>query len=397
MPKKVIIFSFAYYPKYVGGAEVAVKEITDRIGPEDIQFDMITFRFERSIPKYEKIGNVNVYRVGLGLKPLFPLCKLLFPITAFIKSVCLQRKNNYSGVWSIMANRAGFASLFFKTFYPKIKFLLTLQEGDTLDYPEKRMGILKLFLNPLFKKIFTKADAIQAISNFLADWGRNMGAKGEVVVVPNGVDISKFARDLSKKEIDETRTKFISSPDDKLIITTSRLVPKNAVNDVISSLKYLPNKFKFIIIGSGPDLNKLKQLAEKEKVESRVFFLGLIDYSDIPQYLKAVDVFIRPSLTEGMGNSFIEAMAAGIPVIATPVGGIIDFLFDPDKNNDKNPTGLFCNIKDPKSIAENILKITENRELRDKIVKNAKIMAVEKYDWNLIAPKMREIFFKLFK
>jgi len=62
--KKILIFSTAYCP-FVGGAEVAVKEITDRLG-EDFEFDMITARLDNSLPRYEKIGNVDVHRVGFS-------------------------------------------------------------------------------------------------------------------------------------------------------------------------------------------------------------------------------------------------------------------------------------------------------------------------------------------
>jgi len=178
--KRVLIFSLAYVP-FVGGAELAVKEITNRI--KDIDFDLITLRFNRKWAKNEKIGSVNVYRINGG--------KLLFPFLAFLKGLSLNRKNKYNIVWSIMANRAGFAALFFKLWHLKAKYLLTLQEGDILDYPQKRMGLAKIFIGGLFKKVFTKADHIQAISNYLADWARNMGAKS-VEVVPNGVSINKY-------------------------------------------------------------------------------------------------------------------------------------------------------------------------------------------------------------
>ena len=385
--KRILIFSFAYYPNLVGGAEVAVKEITDRISSNEIVFDMVTILSDRSTPRREKIGNVNIYRVGSGFKWMFPLCKLLFPIIAFLKAVSLDYKNNYSAIWSIMANRAGFSALFFKTFYPKTKFILTLQEGDTLDYPEERMGILKPILKPVFKKIFTKADTIQAISNYLADWARSMGAKGDVLVIPNGVDVSNFSKKYSEDEL----KKLNSSKEDKIIITTSRLVKKNAVDDVIKALVYLPEKYKFVVIGAGPDIDKLKALADSELVAHRVMFLGHIDQKEIPKYLKASDIFIRPSLSEGMGNSFIEAMAAEIPVIATPVGGIVDFLFDPENGKGLPPTGIFCKVGDPKDIAGQILRIEENSRLKEEIVKNAKALVLEKYDWGMIASNMEKI------
>ena len=139
--KKVLIFSLAYIP-FVGGAELAVKEITDRI--DDTEFDLITFRFDKKWPKFERIGNVNIYRISGG--------KTLFPFLAFCKASRLNRERKYPVVWSIMANRAGFAALFFKLWNPKIKYLLTLQEGDALDYPEKRMGLAKIFIGGCLKK-----------------------------------------------------------------------------------------------------------------------------------------------------------------------------------------------------------------------------------------------------
>jgi hypothetical protein len=62
--KKILIFSLNYYPRFIGGAEVAIKEITDRISPEEIEFHMITLRFDSALPAVEKIGNVLVYRIG---------------------------------------------------------------------------------------------------------------------------------------------------------------------------------------------------------------------------------------------------------------------------------------------------------------------------------------------
>ena len=96
-----------------------------------------------------------------------------------------------------MANRAGYAALFFKLTHPKVKYLLTLQEGDTTDYPKKRAGFLWIFVGFLFRKIFTKADCVQAISKFLADWARNMGKKDCVEIVPNGIDLNNLKSKIS--------------------------------------------------------------------------------------------------------------------------------------------------------------------------------------------------------
>jgi len=370
--KKILIFSFAYLPS-VGGAELAVREITERIS--DFQFDMITRNF--GYKNFERLGNINVYRVNC--------LKLFFPFVAFFKAYRLNKKNKYDAIWSIMANRAGFAALFFKLFYPKIPFLLTLQEGDDLDYPKKRMGIFWPFLKPLFRMIFKKADKIQAISNYLKKWAEDMGAKSNIEIVPNGVDLEKFQ--ISDSEVSSYFRSQIGfkSPDDKLLVTASRLVKKNAVKDIIEALKFLPENIKLLILGDGPERDNLKSKIKNLKLDNRVVFLGHIDHKDLPYYLKISDVFVRPSLTEGLGTAFLEAMAVGIPIIATPVGGIPDFLRDRE-------TGLFCNVNDPQSIAEKVKILLEDEKLRNKIINQAKDMVSLEYNWNNIAKKMKSIF-----
>jgi glycosyltransferase involved in cell wall biosynthesis len=125
--------------------------------------------------------------------------------------------------------------------------------------------------------------------------------------------------------------------------------------------------------------------SEKLKIADKVKFLGYVPHKEMPAYLHISDIFIRPSLSEGFGNSFIEAMAAGIPVIATPVGGIPDFLTD-------GQTGLFCEVGNPKSIAQKVEKLMKDAESREYIVTNARKMVEEKYDWKRIAGEMESVF-----
>jgi len=395
MQKKILIFSTTYFP-FVGGAEIAVKEITDRVS--DIQFDMITLRFDSKLPKFEKKGNINIYRIGFTKKSptgtdllRFPLKlnKFLFPFFACCKACELNKKNKYDAIWSIMAAYAGFAGMFFKCTHKKIPFILTLQEGDPI--PEIKNKVK--FVSLLFKRIFLKANVIQAISVYLSDWAKEMGFLGKIEIIPNAVDTKKFSKEFSKNELNELKQKLGKKENDIFIITTSRLVRKNAIDDVIKSLKYLSTNIKFIILGVGPDLLDLKNLSVVENVENRVMFVGQVEHDEIPKYLKVSDIFIRPSLSEGFGNSFIEAMSSGVPVIATQVGGITDFIFDPQKNSDKKPTGIFVNVVDPKDIAEKINYLLENREVKNEIIKNAKELVFEKYDWNLIAKDMKEKVF----
>lgn len=398
--KRILIFSLAYYPKYVGGAEVALKEITDRIDPTKYAFDMITCRFDSTLPREEQVGNIHVYRIGfalpkpsyadLGRPPLY-FVKVAYPLLAAWKAIGLHKKRRYDAFWGMMSYM-GFPVAILKFFYKDLPpFLLTLQEGDTVDHVKNRLRIRAVA--PLYRKVFAHADMVQTISFFLEKFAREMGYKGEVAVIPNAVDVEHFSAEYNDADLAEVRTRLLAKEDDRFIITTSRLVGKNAIDQVILAMKYLPPSAVFLVLGEGPDEEALKELAEKEGVAGRVRFLGRIAHADLPKYLKLSHVFVRPSRSEGMGNSFIEAMAAEIPVVATAVGGIVDFLYDPEQNPDKEPTGLFAKVDDPKDIAAKIERFLLDADLRTRCVKNAHLMVVRKYDWNLIAVAMQHKVF----
>lgn len=362
--KKILIFSTAYLP-LIGGAELAVKSITDRIG--NFEFDLLAAKIRPGLSNFERIGNVNVYRVGFGGN----LDKLLLPFLGMARAWRLNRTRKYSIVWSVMASYGGFAGLFYKILNPKIKFLLTLQEGDDLSYIRKRVGIFYA----VFRQIFKRADYIQAISNFLASWAKEMGAKCPIKVVPNGVSI------------DEVELK-VKNNDLKRVISVSRLVEKNGIGDLIKAMTNVDGELW--LVGDGGLRPELEKLARELKIESKVKFLGEKRPEEAAELLLQADVFVRPSLSEGLGNAFLEAMAIGVPVIGTPVGGIPDFLKEGE-------TGWLCEPKNPESIAEKIKYVLadENQEKLTAVTKTALKMVAESYNWDKIANDMRNTFNQL--
>ncbi|HLP43875.1 MAG TPA: glycosyltransferase family 4 protein [Candidatus Nanoarchaeia archaeon] len=374
---KILIFSVAYHP-FIGGAEIAVKEITDRIS--DTEFHMITVNIDGKQKAEEKIGNVHVYRVGRG-----KVGKYLMPFLGVKKALSLQRENRFDATWSIMASYNGFAALMFKILKPQVPFILTLQEGDPIDYIKGRVG----FFAPIFSQIFRRATRIQAISNYLADFARSMGTEKPIVVIPNGVDISAFTKSYGWSELEDTKNRLGKRVGDVFLVTTSRLVEKNGVSDVIEALPRLPQNIKFLVVGTGELEHQFRDLATHLQVADRVKLIGFVSHQELPKYLKISDIFIRPSISEGLGSSFIEAMAAGIPVIATRVGGIPDFLTE-------GVTGYFCEVKSPKSIAETVEKVLADGSRRQNIIENAKELVIKQYDWNLVAKRMKnEVFAKI--
>ena len=143
-----------------------------------------------------------------------------------------------------------------------------------------------------------------------------------------------------------------------------------------------------MIVGDGPEESKLKRLVDKLNISDKVVFNGQVEYRDLAKYYSQADIFVRASLSEGQGIAFLEAMASGVPVIGTPVGGIPDFLED-------GRTGLFCEVSNPESIAQKINEILKDDNLRKNIIHNGLELVREKYSWDKISLKMEEVFNRL--
>lgn len=402
MKKKILIFSLDYLPGEIGGAEVAIKEIVERLPEDTLEFHMVTLHYDKTMAKVEQIGNVRVHRIGFGWKnptiadrKKFPLHlnKHFFQFTAALKALSLHRKYTYDGIWAMMAHSCGVPAALFKWFHPEVKFVLTLQEGDPPEHIERMARPVW----PIFKRAFTTADTIQVISTFLGRWAKKMGYRDEPVLIPNAVNTKHFSKPVPEETISSIQQELGKKEGDTFLITTSRLVHKNGIDDVVTALSQLPETVHFVVFGGGPDEEKLKTLAEKLGVSDRVQFRGLIGHDMMPAYLKACDIFIRPSRSEGMGNSFVEAMAARLPVIATQEGGIADFLFDAKRNPGVATTGWAVDKDAPKEIASAVEDIIAHPENVRTVTETAYNLAVTKYDWDLIAHDMEhKVFSPLF-
>ncbi len=397
--KRILFFSLTYHP-FIGGAEIAIKEMTKRIPPSEYTFDMITLRFDSTLPKFERVGNIDIFRIGFarpGAKIAdlnkFPLVvnKYLYPFWALVAATVLHRRKPYDAVCSVMTSYASFAPLFFKFLFPRVLYVVRADDGDPIDYLKRRVGVLY----PLFKQVFVKADSAITTSTYLERFVRLMGYRGAPTVIPNGVNTTQFTHAFPQTELNEKRCAISKKEGDIFLITTSRLVKKNAIDDVIRALTLLPHTVHFLIYGTGPDEIKLKKLATDLGVEYRTHFAGHLTHEDLPLALKACDIFIRPSRSEGFGISFIEAMAAELPVIATQEGGIADFLFDAKRNPDKKPTGWVVDKDSPEQIALAVEDILARPEQVAHVKETAKALVLEKYDWNFIAAQMKASFDRL--
>lgn len=363
----IVIFSHAYLP-FLGGAETAVKGVTDELG--GFNFVMLTGKYKFSLPREEKLGNIMVCRLGFG----FSVDKFLLPVLVFLKFIFLKRKLLKPLLfWGIMISYSSIGAYFLKFLYPKVPFLLTIQEGNR-EWERNRFW---------WRLLLKKVDYVTAISSFLLEKAWEAGYSGKAEVVPNGVDLEKFSNPDVKKTLILSQ-KLGIKPDEKIIITVSRLTYKNAVDIIVRAMSFIKTEARLLIVGGGEEEKKLKKLARELKVENKIVFAAG-SYDEIPAYLKLGHVLVRPSRSEGLGTAFLEAMAAGLPIIATSVGGIKDFLIDGE-------TGLEVKVDDPEDLARKLDLLFSDEALRQKLIQNGRRLVEEKYQWSQIAAKMRDIF-----
>jgi len=368
MRKRIAVFSLAQYP-VVGGAEVAMKEIIERL--PDLEFKLFSHDFK----KY-----------GHG-----KLAKFFYVFRAWRAAEKAHREEPFGAIWAMMAAYGGLAALFFKFRHPKTPMLLTLQEGDSEAHILSRVGIFY----PIWKLIFKKSDRIQVISNYLADFARRHGATCPIEVAPNGVDIKAF----SVERLASSKSSKTLNAKPYTLITTSRLVYKNGVDTLVDAVKLLKESVRLEILGDGPQSHALELRAKNPPKNVEIIFRGHVDPAQIPEYLAKADVFVRPSRSEGLGSSFLEAMAAGLPIIGAKVGGIPDFLQGYNTNarmntNDTNNTanGSFVEVDNPEDLANKISLLIKNEKLRKRLGENGRRLVLENYSWERISEKMHSIF-----
>ena len=386
--KRILIFSLAYYPSNVSGAESAIKDITDRIEPSDIEFHLITLLFDKAAPREERIGNVQVYRVGFGG---VYLSKILFIPLAALKARSLHEKLHFDAVWAMMTYMI-MPVVLSKMIGLRAPHILSLQDGDPYEKVFERWFILPFV--PILDYGFRTATIVQVISAHLAEWPPRRGYKGDIEIIYDGAN----PRDLkegtvSVQEVEELKKKLGKKQGDIYLVNTSRLVYQKGNDDVIRALPFLPENIHFLLVGGGPDESMLKDLVKELGLGERVIFTGQVDRSEVTKYRKAGDIFICPSRSEGLGHAMLSAMASRLPVVTTQEGGLAEFIFDEKHNPDKQVTAWVVDKNNSKQIAEAVKDIIAHPDKVKEVTQNAREMVLERFDWDKIAIQMREKVF----
>lgn len=363
--KKIAVFS-AFYEPFMSGAEMFVKELAERLG-DKYEIMIITAKLRSDLKTEENFGRYKVIRVGEGNK--FDKLRYIWlaPLVA--------KKINPDIFHAVMESYAGLALWFAKYIFPGKPRILTLQSGDLDAKFWSKVPIL-------WSGIHKTPDYITAISNFLAERARRLGAK-KVEVVPNGIDLGETKDILVNKESGRHR-----------IICLARLSWEKDHKNLVAAMPKILEKYpdaEMIFVGDGPLAEDVRLRIKGLGLENKIKLLGKLPHKSALEEVAKSDVSICPSLAEGLGITFIEAQILGVPVIGTRIGGIPDVIED-------GKTGLLIEPENSEAIALSIIKVFAMDETeKNKMIEAAKTSAKEKFDWKNIMERVDKIYQSLIK
>jgi N-acetyl-alpha-D-glucosaminyl L-malate synthase BshA len=234
--------------------------------------------------------------------------------------------------------------------------------------------------NRSVKFSINKSDIVTCVSQSLKeDTIEFFDLKREIEVVPNFIDFDHFKR---KKDFSE----FIENKaDDEFVLThVSNFRPVKRIQDIIEAFSIISKrvKAKLLLVGDGPEMQKMQMLCQKYKIEDKVKFLGNSD--DIASILSVTDLFYLLSEKESFGLSALEAMALSVPVISSNTGGL------PEVNSD-NFSGFTVDVGDINQVVEKSLEILESKEKLDLFKKQA-FENAKRFDITNVMPQYLDIY-----
>lgn len=361
------------YPTY-GGSGIVATELGMSLANKGYEVHFIS----SALPARLDITNPNIFfhRVNVQTYPLFQYQPYDIALSSMIyRVVNLYKLDLLHAHYAIPYAYAAFtAKQMLKEDNNDIPLVTTLHGTD----------ITLVGQHPSYKHAvefsINQSDAITSVSESLKrDTLQFFKIKKEIQVITNFIDNSEF------EERNECQRTQFANADEKILIHVSNLRPVKRVDEVLQIFKNVQKKVKskLIIIGEGPDMEKVNQfLEENPELISKIRLLGKVN--DLYKILQLSDVFLLPSEQESFGLAALEAMAAHTPVISSNAGGIPEV-------NIQGETGFLAEIGNVEAMSNYTIKLLSNEELLVQMKKNAKEQAI-KFDLKNVLPVYEEMY-----
>jgi glycosyltransferase involved in cell wall biosynthesis len=379
-PPNLCIVTHTFLP-HVGGIERVVYEQSKRLMKKQYNLTVLTHR--NYTPKSYKYDGINVkcydaLNIGFRLGIPYPIPNITSYGTFLeaVKSSDLIHAHGHPYLSSLIA--AKLARRYNKP------FVLT-QHNTFIEYGSVWNTIEKINDLAIGKQTLKEAKKIIVISKATRNYVLQLGANPEKIeVIYNGVDLERF-RPIENARA-KVRKKLGISENAIVAATVRRLVYKNGIDTLLESARITiqqnPN-LVYLVIGKGPDFNEVKSRIPQLGIEKNFILAGFISDEDLPAYYNAADFFILPSKSgEGLPLVALEAMACGLPVVATNVGGIGEVRIQ--------DYGKIVPPNNPDAMARATLDFAEMNlaNLKETLRK----FMVNKYGWDVNVEKLANIY-----
>ncbi len=339
-----------------GGMERYTQDLTEALAQTGVKSVIVTRRFPNQKPFEEKNG-VSVHRVG-WLKG-FLLRNPSFNINALRKSMGLDFDVVFTN--GVIATIAGLILRLFKG-----KPVIARPAGVAWMQPQYN-PLVKIVLNALEKTAYSKADAVVFLSDQeVKSFEKKMGfLPKNYKVINTGVNLERFQSQKASKRNERKKVLFLG-----------RLLPVKGVKFLVEAAKDIPAEI--IIAGDGPEKPLLQKMISERGVNN-VRFLGQVEKPE--KLLQECDVFVLPSLSEGLPIAMLEAMAARKPCVVTDIGLPVQDC----------ETALVVKPGDPKALAFALNKVLKDEKLANKLAENGFRMVSTKFTWKKAASEITSL------
>jgi glycosyltransferase involved in cell wall biosynthesis len=381
---KIAILAYYFPPKRRAGTELATFYLAKHLQARGNEVHVITSR-DPGLPKEERYEGVIVHRLYWPNSSVLGRAILQLGMCLAIRRINPQIIHFQSFLVSTCA-------ILVKRTWKKP--YVVAGQGSEIYLLGSVRPRTSFFLKVILRVVVRNACAAIALTEdmgrrILHDYGR------AAAVIPNGVEVERFGRRISKEE---ARKKFQLASDSRIIVFVGNLRPVKGVAYLIQALALIRERDPNIVLlvvggvvageeeGEGTRLNAL---VEELNLKENVIFVGSVPNQAVPEYLAASDIFASPSLSEGFPVSFLEAMAASLPIVATNVTGISSIVKE----------GVNAFLVEPRNAAQIADKVTillNDPELLHRMSENNRVL-VQKYAWESVAKDLEPIYLRCLK
>ena len=382
---RVLLLNYEF-PPLGGGAGVATQALARGLASRGVTVDVITAgerdecRSEVLWDGHGEEGLLTVYRVKCrragvheaGMRGAFSYLRHALPLVR-----ARMRDEQYDIVHLFFSLPTGAMLPFLSLGDTPVIVSLRGSDVPGYDRHHKHLERVHRFLLPLTRWIWRRATRVVVVCESLGRLAVRTDPGLRYSVIPNGVDLGRFRPSTRGRRRQGEKIRCLA---------VARLVERKGLSDLIEALAALERgRFELEILGSGPDQQKLKDLADRLGVRREVIFAGAVGRSEVPGRFRDADIFTLASREEAFGNVFAEAMASGLPVVGTTAGGIPE-LIDHGKN------GYLVPPREPRALAAAIRLLADNPDLRAEIGRRNRAQAEANLSWARVTTRYLSIY-----